>query len=44
MIDIGLNLKFTKRQEEAPGYTKMFEGRWGFSEKAIDTIEQYMQK
>ena len=42
--DIGLNLKFTKRQEEAPGYTKMVEGRWLYSEKAIDVLTQYMQR
>ena len=42
--DIGLNLKFTKRQEEAPGYTKSVEGRWLYSEKAIDVLTQYMQR
>ena len=43
-VDVGLNLKFTKRQEEVPGYTKMFEGQWTYSEKALNTVREYMQK
>ncbi|XP_053379748.1 5'-3' exoribonuclease 1-like isoform X2 [Mercenaria mercenaria] len=43
-VNVGLNLKFTKRGEEVPGYTKNTEGQWTYSEKTLDVLKQYMAK
>ncbi|KAL3861178.1 hypothetical protein ACJMK2_007243 [Sinanodonta woodiana] len=43
-INIGLNLKFTKRGEEVPGFTKLCDGQWLYSDKAMDTIDNYLRK
>lgn len=40
--NIGLNLKFTKRNEEVPGYTKRTEDGWAYSEKALDVVANYL--
>ena len=40
--NIGLNLKFTKRGEEVPGYTKKTEDGWMYSEKCLETINDYL--
>lgn len=42
--NIGLNLKFSKRKEEVPGYTKQTDSGWLYSEKAVETIFQYIQE
>ncbi|KAK7476098.1 hypothetical protein BaRGS_00032652 [Batillaria attramentaria] len=42
--NIGLNLKFTKRGEEVPGYTKKTDDGWQYSERAVETIHNYMSK
>ncbi|XP_060573103.1 5'-3' exoribonuclease 1-like, partial [Ruditapes philippinarum] len=43
-VNVGLNLKFTKRGEEVPGYTKNTEGQWTYSDKVVDVLSQYMDK
>ncbi|KAK3105106.1 hypothetical protein FSP39_017370 [Pinctada imbricata] len=43
-INIGLNMKFTKRSEEMPGYTKQTTDGWTYSQKAISTVSEYMQR
>ncbi|KYM94136.1 PREDICTED: 5'-3' exoribonuclease 1 [Cyphomyrmex costatus] len=42
--NLGLNLKFSKRNEEVPGYTKKENNQWLYSSKAIDLIRNYMTK
>ncbi|XP_003702478.2 5'-3' exoribonuclease pacman [Megachile rotundata] len=42
--NIGLNLKFTKKNEEIPGYTRKENGQWLYSSKVIDLIRDYMVK
>ncbi|XP_015607830.1 5'-3' exoribonuclease 1 isoform X2 [Cephus cinctus] len=43
-FNIGLNLKFSKRNEEIPGYTKKENGQWLYSIKSVELIRSYMQK
>ncbi|WAR13782.1 XRN1-like protein [Mya arenaria] len=43
-VNVGLNLKFTKRQEEVPGYTRLQDGQWAYSFKCVDTLRDYMKK
>ncbi|KAH9508699.1 5'-3' exoribonuclease 1 [Bulinus truncatus] len=40
--NIGLNLKFTKRCEEVPGYTRKLEDGWGYSFKCIQIVADYI--
>ncbi|KAJ8320860.1 hypothetical protein KUTeg_002447 [Tegillarca granosa] len=42
-VNVGLNLKFTKRNEECPGYTKFQDG-WLYSQKTMDILAEYMKK
>ncbi|GLG99705.1 5'-3' exoribonuclease 1 [Gryllus bimaculatus] len=42
--NIGLNLKFNKKNEEIPGYTKKDNGMWLYSLKAVDLVASYMQQ
>ncbi|KAK0177026.1 hypothetical protein PV328_001116 [Microctonus aethiopoides] len=42
--NIGLNLKFNKKNEELPGYTKKVNGQWLYSSKSIGLIRNYMEK
>ncbi|XP_076451691.1 5'-3' exoribonuclease 1-like isoform X2 [Babylonia areolata] len=42
--NIGLNLKFTKRGEEVPGYTKKTEDGWLYSEKCVQVIGDYIHE
>ncbi|XP_062594329.1 5'-3' exoribonuclease 1-like [Saccostrea cucullata] len=44
MVNIGLNLKFTKKNEEVPGYTKLTNEGWLYSQKATDMVLAYLQK
>ncbi|XP_044728242.1 5'-3' exoribonuclease 1 isoform X2 [Chrysoperla carnea] len=41
--NIGLNLKFNKRNEEIPGYTKRDGNQWLYSLKAIQLVRDYME-
>ncbi|KAG1673590.1 5'-3' exoribonuclease 1 [Nymphon striatum] len=43
-INIGLNLKFNKKNEEVPGFTKRSEGTWLYSNQSIDLIDEYLKK
>lgn len=42
--NIGLQLKFPKRNEETVGYTKKFNNQYVYSKKAIDLVELYYQQ
>lgn len=42
--NIGLNLKFTKKGEEVPGYTKKMDDGWAYSLKCIKTVEDYINR
>ncbi|XP_034935611.1 5'-3' exoribonuclease 1 isoform X2 [Chelonus insularis] len=42
--NIGLNLKFNKKNEELPGYTKKIEGQWLYGSKSIGLIRSYMER
>ncbi|XP_016845549.1 5'-3' exoribonuclease 1 isoform X1 [Nasonia vitripennis] len=43
--NLGLNLKFNKKNEEVPGYTKKdINGTWLYSVKAVDFVKSYIQK
>lgn len=43
-VNVGLNLKFTKRGEEVPGYTKYVQSQWQYSQKTIDVLRLYKAK
>lgn len=40
-VNIGLNLKFNKKNEEIPGYTKK-DNIWLYSEKAVDLVSRFI--
>lgn len=42
-INVGLNLKLNKKNEEIPGYTKKIEGQWLYSQKSINLVRDYMK-
>ncbi|XP_012226430.1 5'-3' exoribonuclease 1 [Linepithema humile] len=42
--NIGLNLKFNKKNEEMPGYTRKDNSQWLYSTKAVELIRNYMVK
>lgn len=42
--NIGLNLKFTKREEEVPGYTKKLDDGWAYSYKCVKAVEDYINR
>ncbi|XP_054016668.1 5'-3' exoribonuclease 1 [Hylaeus anthracinus] len=42
--NVGLNLKFNKKNEEVLGYTRKENGQWLYSSKAVDLIHSYMAK
>lgn len=41
--NIGLNLKYNKKNEEIPGYTKKQNGIWLYSEKTVALVNSYME-
>lgn len=43
-VNIGLNLKFNKRNEEIPGYTKKINNTWYYSDKVVNVMKNYMEK
>ncbi len=43
-INIGLNLKHTKRNQELPGYTKKVEDKWQYSDAMLDLVREYLKK
>ncbi|RWS07877.1 exoribonuclease 1-like protein [Dinothrombium tinctorium] len=42
--NIGLNLKFNSKNLEVPGYSKRKDEQWLFSKKAIDLLQDYIDK
>ncbi|KAL8571175.1 hypothetical protein ACOMHN_010636 [Nucella lapillus] len=42
--NIGLNLKFTKRGEEVPGFTRKADNGWQYSEKCVQAINNYLHE
>ncbi|XP_072761689.1 5'-3' exoribonuclease 1 isoform X2 [Anoplolepis gracilipes] len=42
--NVGLNLKFNKKNEEMPGYTRKENSQWLYSAKAVELIRNYMMK
>ncbi|XP_020295073.1 5'-3' exoribonuclease 1 isoform X2 [Pseudomyrmex gracilis] len=42
--NVGLNLKFNKKNEEVSGYTRKDNGQWLYSPKAVQLIRAYMEK
>lgn len=43
-VNVGLNLKFNKKNEEVPGFTKKVENQWLYSKKALDAVSQYVKR
>lgn len=43
-VNIGLNLKFNKKNEEIPGYTKKVGNTWYYSDRVINVMKSYMDK
>lgn len=43
--NVGLNLKFSKKNEEVPDYTKKdADGVWLYSSKVLQIVGEYMEK
>lgn len=42
-MNIGLNLKLNKKNEEIPGYTKKVDGQWLYSYKSVQLVKEYMK-
>lgn len=40
--NVGLNLKFNKRNEEVPGFTRKENGQWLYSTKALELLKNYI--
>ncbi|KAF2885186.1 hypothetical protein ILUMI_20983 [Ignelater luminosus] len=43
-VNIGLNLKFNKKNEEVPGYSRKEGTGWQYSDKAVELVATYMKK
>ena len=42
--NVGLNLKFNKKNEEVPGYTKKTEKEWLYSAAVEDLLGEYVDR
>ncbi|XP_022244143.1 5'-3' exoribonuclease 1-like, partial [Limulus polyphemus] len=42
--NVGLNLKFNKKNEEIPGYSRKIDNIWFYSEKAVEVMKEYIEK
>lgn len=42
--NIGLNLKFNKKNEEVPGYTKRTEKEWLYSAAVEELLAEYLDR
>lgn len=42
--NIGLNLKFNKKNEEVPGYTKRTEKEWLYSAAVEEVLAEYLDR
>ncbi|XP_046562363.1 LOW QUALITY PROTEIN: 5'-3' exoribonuclease 1-like [Haliotis rubra] len=43
-INVGLNLKHTKRNQELPGYTRKLDDRWTYSQATFELVRDYIDK
>ncbi|XP_077080595.1 5'-3' exoribonuclease 1 isoform X2 [Siphateles boraxobius] len=43
-VNVGLNLKFNKKNEEVPGYTKRTEKEWLYSAAVEDLLAEYLDR
>ncbi|XP_069753461.1 5'-3' exoribonuclease 1 isoform X2 [Narcine bancroftii] len=43
-INVGLNLKFTKKNEEVPGYTKKVGNEWQYSSAVEIILSEYLER
>lgn len=43
-VNVGLNLKFNKKNEEVPGYTKRTEKEWLYSAAVEELIAEYLER
>ncbi|KAK7158949.1 hypothetical protein R3I94_005324 [Phoxinus phoxinus] len=43
-VNVGLNLKFNKKNEEVPGYTKRTEKEWLYSSAVEDLLAEYLER
>ena len=43
-INVGLNLKSKRKNEEVAGYTKKIEDQWYYSTKALQTVAEYIKE
>lgn len=43
-VNAGLNLKFNKKNEEVPGYTKRTEKEWLYSAAVEDLLAEYLER
>ena len=42
-INVGLNLKSNKKNEEVAGFTKKVDDQWQYSTKALQTVGEYIK-
>lgn len=42
-VNVGLNLKLNKKNEEIPGYTRKNGQTWLYSEKTVELVKSYME-
>ncbi|KAG8182018.1 hypothetical protein JTE90_013950 [Oedothorax gibbosus] len=43
-INIGLNLKFNRKNEEVQGFSKKVDNQWLYSEESVKTLNSYLSK
>lgn len=43
-MNVGLNLKFNKKNEEVPGYTKRTEKEWLYSVAVEELLAEYLDR
>ncbi|XP_050302110.1 5'-3' exoribonuclease 1 [Anthonomus grandis grandis] len=43
-INVGLDLKFNRKNKETPGYTKKFATTWYYTDKCTDLLREYADK
>ena len=43
-VNVGLNLKFNKRNEEVPGWSRKVDAGWQYSMKTVTVLKSYMRE
>ncbi|XP_060517739.1 5'-3' exoribonuclease 1 [Cylas formicarius] len=43
-VNIGLDLKFNKKNKETPGYTRKIGSTWYYTDKVADLVKEYAEK